>query len=175
MTMPTHDPDSTRPMGPHQRRQNRRHLLIGGLIGVAVAVILTIVLGSTRFTRAGGDVQPTIIMIMPDFTETPVPTQLAVDAPGEEEPDQESRQDGQQSFPLGQWVQVTGTEGVGLNLRNQAGLDSPVVLVALDNEIFEVRGGPVDLADVRWWYLVNPYDDAQSGWADDRFLETVDE
>lgn len=155
-------------------RKERKTLLIGGAVGVVLALLAILITAVTRFSRPAPRPQPTIVMIYPEFvTEEPAvleeePQTLA--APEEEE----AVPQGQQTFFVGQWVQVANTDDVGLRLRNQAGTESAVVLVALENEVFEVRGGPEDVDTSRWWFLVNPYDSSQSGWADDRYLQPVD-
>jgi hypothetical protein len=70
-------------------------------------------------------------------------------------------------------VQISGTDGSGLNIRDQAGLGGTVRFVALDGEVFEVRDGPVEADDFTWWYLVTPLDENRSGWAAANFLSLV--
>jgi len=175
MTPTSSDPGSTKPISASSMSARRRHIYIGIAAGILLAFILTFGLGLTRFGRSESDVQPTIVMIYPDFVETSSPDEYEAETAGQREPTVDAdAEGGQRQFSTGDWVQVAGTGGDGLNLRNEAGIESAVVLVALENEIFEVRGGPVNLGDVRWWFLVNPYDEAQAGWADDRFLLLAD-
>jgi hypothetical protein len=70
-------------------------------------------------------------------------------------------------------VQISGTDGSGLNIREQAGLGGKVRFVALDAEVFEVMDGPVEADDFTWWYLVTPHDEARTGWAAANFLSLV--
>ncbi|MBN2555928.1 MAG: SH3 domain-containing protein [Anaerolineales bacterium] len=152
----------------------RKAVIIGIIAGIAVFFLLLTAAAATRFSRATSRVQPTIMMIYPEFANTPFP-ETALEQPAiPANATVNGQMAGQQVFSMGQWVQVTGTEGVGLRLRTEAGIESAIILVALDNELFEVRGGPVDLEAGRWWFLVNPYDASQAGWADDRYLREVE-
>ena len=74
---------------------------------------------------------------------------------------------------VGSSVQISGTDGSGLNIREQAGLGSKVRFVALDSEVFEIRDGPVEADDFTWWYLVTPHDENRTGWAAANFLSLV--
>jgi hypothetical protein len=74
---------------------------------------------------------------------------------------------------IGSSVQISGTDGSGLNIREQAGLGSQVRFVALDSEVFEIGDGPVELDEITWWYLVTPLDEQRSGWAAANYLSLV--
>ena len=74
---------------------------------------------------------------------------------------------------LGSYVQIVGTDGDGLNIRNQAGLSSDVQFLGYDAEVFEVRDGPMEADGFVWWYVVTPVDEARAGWAAASFLSVV--
>ena len=74
---------------------------------------------------------------------------------------------------LGAFVQISGTGGDGLRLRNEANLQSNVLLLGLESEVFQVQDGPRSGDGYTWWYLVAPYDDTVGGWAVANFLEVV--
>lgn len=74
---------------------------------------------------------------------------------------------------VGSYVQVVGTEGDGLNIRNSAGLSSDVQFLGYDAEVFEVRDGPLEADGFIWWYVVTPVDEARAGWAAASFLSVV--
>jgi hypothetical protein len=74
---------------------------------------------------------------------------------------------------VGSSVQISGTEGSGLNIRQQPGLNAAVRFVALDSEVFEVRDGPQVVDDITWWYLVTPLDETRNGWAASNYLSLV--
>lgn len=75
---------------------------------------------------------------------------------------------------LGGLVEISGTGGDGLRLREGPGLDAPVKFLGLENEVFEVREGPVEQDGFIWWLLQNPYDQSKFGWAVGRYLRTVE-
>lgn len=74
---------------------------------------------------------------------------------------------------VGSNVQISGTEGSGLNIRTEPGLGTEVRFVALDSEVFVVRDGPEVVDDITWWYLVTPLDEARTGWAASNYLSLV--
>lgn len=71
------------------------------------------------------------------------------------------------------FVQISGTEGEGLRLRETPGLDGKPLFLGFDAEVFQVIEGPRDLDGYRWWHLQAPYDDARVGWAVSDFLEAI--
>jgi hypothetical protein len=74
---------------------------------------------------------------------------------------------------IGSFVQITGTEGAGLNIRSGAGLNNDVQFLGYDAEVFEVRDGPVEVDGLIWWYIVTPVDDSRAGWAAANYLSVV--
>jgi hypothetical protein len=74
---------------------------------------------------------------------------------------------------VGNYVQITGTEGQGLRIRKAPGLDGEFEFLAYDSEVFTVQDGPRDVDGYVWWYLVAPYDDSRVGWAAADFLTYV--
>jgi hypothetical protein len=74
---------------------------------------------------------------------------------------------------FGSSVQISGTEGSGLNIRSEPGLGSEIRFVALDSEVFTVQGGPEVKDDFTWWYLVTPLDEGRAGWAASNYLSLV--
>ena len=74
---------------------------------------------------------------------------------------------------LGNYAQITGTEGQGLRIRSAPGLDGEFVFLGFDSEVFLVKDGPQMVDGYVWWYLVAPYDDARAGWAASDFLTYI--
>ena len=74
---------------------------------------------------------------------------------------------------IGSYAQITGTGGVGLNIRNAPGLSSEIEFLGFDAEVFEVRDGPVEADGITWWYLVTPVDENRAGWAAADYLSVV--
>lgn len=74
---------------------------------------------------------------------------------------------------IGNYVQITGTEGQGLRIRSEAGLDGNFQFLAYDSEVFSVQDGPREVDGYVWWYLVAPYDETRVGWAAADFLTYI--
>jgi hypothetical protein len=64
---------------------------------------------------------------------------------------------------IGAYVQVSGTAGTGLRLRSEAGLNSNVLLLAAEAEVFRIQDGPRDVDGYTWWYLVGPCSQTRTG------------
>jgi hypothetical protein len=71
-------------------------------------------------------------------------------------------------------VEVFGTEGEGVRMREGPSLQATVRFVALESEVFEVIEGPVPADGYIWWRLSNPYDPTKGGWAVGQFLRSID-
>lgn len=75
---------------------------------------------------------------------------------------------------LGDSVQIYGTQGDGLRLRAEPGLEGKILFLAYEGEIFLVKDGPQQASGYVWWYLVAPYDENVSGWAVENFLKALE-
>jgi len=76
-------------------------------------------------------------------------------------------------YSIGELVEIFGTEGDGLRLRNAPGLGATINVLALENEVYEVRGGPEEMDGYVWWFLINPYDNEIQGWSVGTFLRGI--
>lgn len=74
---------------------------------------------------------------------------------------------------LGNYVQITGTEGEGLRIRSEPSLNGNPEFLGFDSEVFIVKDGPREADGFVWWYLVAPYDETRVGWAAADFLSYV--
>lgn len=74
---------------------------------------------------------------------------------------------------VGSYVQITGTEGVGLRLRSGAGTSNAPRFLGMDEEVFLVKDGPKTADNLTWWFLQAPYDPSRSGWAASQYLKVV--
>jgi hypothetical protein len=74
---------------------------------------------------------------------------------------------------IGAYVQVIGTGGTGLRLRDQPGLGGQVLMLGSEAEVFRVEDGPKDVDGYTWWYLVGPFDNQRRGWAVVNYLQVV--
>lgn len=153
----------------------RRDLLwvaIGALVGSGALTAMLFVaplLGPQGQSAAPTTVVTVIANPTATLTVTPSPTGTATPDPT---PTATSPAAG--DLTLGELVQVVGTAGDGLRLRSDPGLEGTILMLAVENEVFEVREGPVEADDYVWWYLVNPYDESKVGWGASNFLRPVD-
>jgi len=74
---------------------------------------------------------------------------------------------------IGNYVQITGTEGQGLRIRAEPGLDGAFQFLAYDSEVFLIQDGPREVYGYVWWHLIAPYDETRVGWAAADFLTYV--
>ena len=74
---------------------------------------------------------------------------------------------------IGDFVQVSETEGEGLRLHASAGVSSEVRYVAIEAEVFLVQEGPVDADGYSWWLLKDPYNEVVAGWGASNYLRVV--
>jgi hypothetical protein len=145
----------------------------GAVVGLVVLVTGLVVLPLVGTNPAA--LAPTAVLtVIPYPSETPTPTVTLTPEPTEEATPTSTPPASAGSFTVGQWVQIEGTEGDGLRLRDTAGLAGTVLLVALESEVFEVREGPQQADGYTWWFLVNPYDSSKRGWGVDNYLRPAD-
>ena len=74
---------------------------------------------------------------------------------------------------IGNYVQISGTDGEGLRIRSEPGLNGNPDFLGFDSEVFIVRDGPREVDGYLWWYLVAPYDESRAGWAASDFLTYI--
>lgn len=74
---------------------------------------------------------------------------------------------------LGLTIQVSGTEGDGLTVRQGPGKDFTSVFVANEGDKFVVKDGPRQANGFTWWYIVDPADQNRFGWAVQDFMRVV--
>ena len=143
-----------------------------GALGLAVLLILVTFLSigwTTPEPVRDYGFAPADLTVIPAPTSTPMTTPTATPDPliygtPTLAPDE---------IGLGGYVQITGTDGEGLRLRSNPGLDGTPVFLGYDEEVFEVRDGPQALDGYVWWYLVAPYDETRAGWAASDFLGAI--
>jgi hypothetical protein len=148
-------------------------VIIGAVIlGILLLAALVGFLWFTRPISVSPGVGEAVLTVIPLPTETPLPptlsptavitptlTSLPLPPPG--------------NFNIGDYVQITGTGGDGLRLREEPGLESMVRLLGSEAEVFQVRDGPRQVDNYTWWYLVAPYDESRRGWAVANYLSLV--
>lgn len=104
---------------------------------------------------------PTLKSVTPTITPSPTPTSIFFLPEG--------------VIGIGAYVQVIGTEGAGLRMRADPGLDTAIKFTAMDAEVFLVIDGPIEIDGYTWWHLEAPYDQTRSGWSAGDFLTPIEE
>ncbi len=135
--------------------------IAGGLI-VLIGLVLFLTPAPAPVTEAYGAAltiipAPTLTATPEKVFETPTPTSLPSFG----------------GITIGDYVQISGTDGQGLRLRSGPGTSNPPRLLGMDAELFQVIDGPKQSDDFTWWYLEAPYDPERSGWAASSFLTVV--
>jgi hypothetical protein len=148
--------------------------VIGCSLLVAL-VLLAATLGLLWYTRPGpaaAGPATAVLNIIPAPTDTsPAPTATAQQSPTPTS--QVPPSPGPGMIANGGYVQIAGTQGDGLRLRTEPGLESQVRILGAESEVFQVEDGPVEKDGYTWWYLVGPYDESRRGWAVSNYLEVV--
>jgi hypothetical protein len=78
-----------------------------------------------------------------------------------------------EEISIGDYVQVIGTGGEGLRLHATAGVSRKVDYIAIDSEVFLVKGGPMDADGYSWWMLQDPFTENVVGWGVANYLSVV--
>jgi hypothetical protein len=154
---------------------NARELInkwvILGALGLA-GLLLLITAVAIGLTSAR---QPADVGIAPaDVTVIPAPTGTS-GAPPTPTIDPFATPTAPAGIAIGNYVQITGTEGQGLRIRAEPGLGGEFQFLAYDSEVFVVQDGPREVDGYIWWYLVAPYDETRVGWAAADFLTYIPE
>lgn len=74
---------------------------------------------------------------------------------------------------VGRYVKVTGTQGLGLRMRSEAGTSGEVNFLAMDDEAFKIIEGPIAKDSYTWWHCEALLDKSRSGWAAEDFLQVL--
>ena len=145
--------------------------VILGALGLAGFLILitAIAIGLTSAP------QPSDVGFVPaDVTMIPAPTGTS-GAPPTPTIDPFASPTSPAGIAIGNYVQITGTEGQGLRIRKEPGLGGEFQFLAYDSEVFVVQDGPREVDGYVWWYLTAPYDETRVGWAAADFLTYIPE
>jgi hypothetical protein len=146
--------------------------LAGAGIGVLIAALLLIV---SRLSGLSASVAapPPVLTVIPipisNSLPTATPQPSLIPAPlGSPTPDPQSAK----QFTLGELVEVYGTQGDGLRIRESPGLEATILVLGLESEVFQVAAGPVISDGLSWWRITSLYDPTETGWAADSFLRS---
>ncbi|HEX2989257.1 MAG TPA: SH3 domain-containing protein [Anaerolineales bacterium] len=143
--------------------------VIGGAILLAgLLVLITAVSIGLTSARQNDEVG----FVPADLTMIPAPTSTS-SAPATATIDPFAPTPAPTGIAIGNYVQITGTEGEGLRIRAQPGLNGEPQFLGYDEEVFVVQDGPRQVDGFTWWYLVAPYDQTRVGWAAADFLSYI--
>jgi hypothetical protein len=141
---------------------------LGGLAAIAVIVLIVII---SSLNRSSVPLSPPELTILPRNTDTAVPILMTEQSTDVSQATEVPFED--IVYSQGDLVEVTGTGGEGLRLRNTPSLNGVINILALENEVYEIRGGPTEADGFTWWFLVNPYDNEVQGWSVTNYLQRI--
>ncbi|HSL31625.1 MAG TPA: hypothetical protein VK900_20660 [Anaerolineales bacterium] len=145
-----------------------RWVILGALALAGILLLITAIsIGLTSATRSSGTG-----FVPADLTVIPAPTGTS-SAPPTPTIDPFATATSPAGVAIGNYVQITGTEGQGLRIRSAPGLSGEFQFLAYDSEVFVVQDGPREVDGYVWWYLSAPYDETRVGWAAADFLTYV--
>ncbi len=156
--------------------RRRRHppliniwVVLGALAFAGFLIFITLVLiGWTK-----PKVAPTVGFVPADLTMIPAPTHTPSASATPTFDPLATPSLPPNTIGVGGYVQISGTQGEGLRLRAEPGLNGQQAFLGYDEEVYQVREGPQELDGHTWWYLVAPYDETRAGWAAADFLTVV--
>ena len=141
-------------------------VIAGSVLTASLLLVVSFFAAGTLFPGSqytySGDAVLTVIPI-PTYTLTPLPTEPLITPTIEVDI----------GIKVGSNVQIIGTDGEGLRLRRDPSLNSEIVYLGLEGEIFLVKGGPQERDGYLWWQLVAPLNESRTGWAVSNFLQPV--
>ena len=146
--------------------------VLAGSVGVAVALcfltFLWIEWSAPPAPDAAGMLAMVTLLPRPSNTPAPAatltydpyaPTPTNTPAPGQ--------------IVVGTVVQISGTQGVGLRIRSDPGLNSKQLFLGFDTEAYTVMDGPRQVDGYTWYYLAAINDQTRTGWAASNFLTVI--
>lgn len=143
-------------------------VILGALILAGLLTLITAIsIGLTSSPQ-----NPEVGFAPADLTIIPAPT-LTSNAPPTPTIDPFAPSPTPTGIAVGNYVQITGTEGEGLRIRSEPSLSGEPVFLGYDSEVFIVQDGPREADGYVWWYLVAPYDQTRAGWAAADFLTYI--
>ncbi len=145
---------------------------LAGAVGVTIFLLVVTLIWMSLSAPAAID--PAALMadvtVIPAPSGTPIPPEALPQDPYAPTP---TLTPAPGQLALGVYVQIVGTEGQGLRIRSQPGLNGAQQFLGFDAEVFLIQDGPREVDGYTWWYLVSNYDDGRAGWAASNFLEFI--
>ena len=147
-----------------------RWVILGALALAGLLLLITAIAIGLTSARQASDVG----FAPADVTVIPAPTGTS-GAPPTPTIDPFATPTSPAGISIGNYVQITGTEGQGLRIRAEPGLGGEFQFLAYDSEVFVIQDGPREVDGYVWWYLSAPYDETRVGWAAADFLTYIPE
>jgi len=147
-------------------------LIVALVLAVGSILSLLLILNWSRPPRTPVGVVTAALTIVsaPTATLTPSSTPL----PPTQNPD-EPPAPPEGELGIGAFVKISGTEGAGLRIRAQPGLDYQPLFLGMEDEVFQIDDGPQEGDGYTWWYLVAPFEPNRNGWAVSNYLQVIQE
>ena len=143
-------------------------VILGALLLTGFLLLITAISIGITSARQSSDVG----FAPADVTVIPAPTSTS-GAPPTPTIDPFATTPAPAGIALGNYVQITGTNGEGLRIRSEPGLNGNPEFLGFDSEVFIIQDGPRSVDGYVWWYLVAPYDQSRAGWAAADFLAYI--
>lgn len=140
-------------------------------IGIGLFLLVVMVLSTVKPGQGQEPIEPTAVLTIvaaPSSTPPGIAGLFSTSTPTPQA--QSITIDG---IAQGRYVQISGTGGDGLRLRQEPGTGTPILFLGYESEVFKVTDGPIETDGYVWWYLTAPYDEKRSGWAASNFLKVV--
>ncbi len=150
-------------------------IVIGAILfGGGIFTVLVIILWTAKAKSIAQIPGTAIVKVIAAPTQTPpMPVSSATPTQTPSTSEAAPTPSGDINIAVGKYVQVSGTEGEGLRLHNNANVTSKVNYVAIDAELFLVKEGPVEADGYTWWMLEDPYNNNAVGWGVSNYLIVV--
>jgi hypothetical protein len=135
-------------------------------------IMATLCIGSLFvFRPAAGDSGPNAIFtVIPAPTATVILPTEALPTPSLSPAELETGK-----IQIDTIVKINGTEGDGLRLRMEAGVNAAPIYLGKEGEEFLVIDGPQRADGFNWWKLKSEKDGGRTGWAAADYLAVVPE
>ncbi|MBN1956467.1 MAG: SH3 domain-containing protein [Anaerolineae bacterium] len=142
------------------------------ILALVVLLLATVACGlwafyTLRLQRPLAGPSPTPII----WTATPAPTMTPAPLPSDTP---EPTPTASSEIVIGGYVQVSGTGGAGVSLRQEPDLNSTRLGIAQEEDVLIVLDGPRRSGGFTWWLVRDREEEAQQGWAVANYLHPVD-
>jgi hypothetical protein len=160
-------------MNPSKKPVMSRYVLLGGIALAGIFLFYLVILLNGLSYRQSTESTPkanltliavpqlaTVDLSMLYLTPTPTPDPTIQSLGG---------------FAVGSFIQISGTGGNGLHIRNDPGVNSTINFVANESEVFKIIGGPVEMDNFVWMQITTPYDQTRFGWAVTEYMVPIEQ